>query len=132
MRVVNLVFSVLFLLSAVVQYNDPDPLVWIAIYLFGALMCFMAFKRIFYPKAYMAGIAIYSVYALYLFFVGDGVADWLIDHDAESIAGTMQAQRPWVEATREFFGLLILITALVMNLFYSKRKYTKEIRERVD
>lgn len=36
---VNGFMLVLFVLSAVVQYNDPDPLLWIAIYGAGALCC---------------------------------------------------------------------------------------------
>ena len=35
----NILFFLSFILSAVVQYNDPDPLTWIAIYLAAAAMC---------------------------------------------------------------------------------------------
>ncbi len=36
MRVASAVFCAVFLLSAAVQWNDPDPLVWIAGYLLAA------------------------------------------------------------------------------------------------
>ena len=36
MRIASAVFAAVFLLSAAVQWNDPDPLVWIAGYLIAA------------------------------------------------------------------------------------------------
>jgi hypothetical protein len=43
-------------------------------------------------------------------------------HNAENIAHTMKAETPWIEETREFFGLIILIAVLLMNYFYGRRK----------
>jgi hypothetical protein len=34
----------------------------------------------------------------------------------------MKATKPWIEATREFLGLILLIFVLVMNLIFSRRK----------
>ena len=120
MRIFNLLFCVLFIVSAALQYNDPDPYLWIPIYLFGAVLCWLAFREVFYPKAFLYGSIAFALYAIYLFFEKDGVADWLSDHNAENIAASMQASKPWIEATREFFGLFILIVVFLMNYFYSK------------
>jgi hypothetical protein len=38
-KIVTSFFILIFILSAAVQYNDPDPLVWIAIYGLAALAC---------------------------------------------------------------------------------------------
>jgi hypothetical protein len=35
----NLLMLLLFVFSVVVQYNDPDPLIWMAIYALAALAC---------------------------------------------------------------------------------------------
>src|SRR5688500_6209278 len=105
----NLLFCTLFVVSAALQYNDPDPCLWIPIFLFGAVLCWLAFREKFYPKAFLYGSIAFALYAIYLFFEKDGVADWLSDHNAENIAASMQASKPWIEATREFFGLFILI-----------------------
>ena len=104
------------------QYNDPDPYVWMPIYLYGAVLCWLAFRNKFYPKAYIVGMIGYAGYALYLFFATDGVLDWINQHNAENIAETMKATKPWIEETREFFGLVILIVVLAVNYFYAKRK----------
>jgi hypothetical protein len=39
--VFNAIFLIAFLLSALVQYNDPDALPWILIYLAAAAMCIL-------------------------------------------------------------------------------------------
>jgi hypothetical protein len=121
MKWVNLFFALLFLLSAALQYNDPDPYIWIPIYLFGAILCWLAFKGKFYPRLYLFGIFIFTAYAVYFFFAKDGVLDWIQLHDAENIAGSMKATKPWIEETREFFGLLILIIVLSLNLGMARR-----------
>lgn len=122
MKVFNLIFCLLFVFSAALQYNDPDPYLWIPIYMYGALLCWLAFRNKYYPKAYLIGIFIYLAYAIYLFFAKDGVLDWINKHNAEDIASTMKAEKPWIEETREFFGLIILIVVLSINFFYSKRR----------
>ena len=100
------------------QYNDPDPYIWMPIYLFTALLCFLALKRKFNPVLYVIGILVYSVYAAYLFFQEDGVLSWIQQHHSESIVESMKATKPWIEDTREFFGLLILIVVLVINMVW--------------
>ena len=122
MKIFNLIFSLLFLASAALQYNDPDPYIWMPIYLYGTILCWLAFRNQFYPKAYIAGILIYTGYAVYLFFAADGVLDWMQKHNAENIAATMKATKPWIEETREFFGLVILIIVLAVNLWYAKKR----------
>jgi nicotinamide riboside transporter PnuC len=92
------------------------------IYMYGAVFCWLAFRNKFYPKAYLIGIIVYAVYAIGLFFWKDGVWDWMNKHNAEDIAATMKAEKPWIEETREFFGLIILIVVLTINYFYAKRK----------
>jgi hypothetical protein len=45
MRVLNVLMGCLFLLAVAVQYNDPDPLRWMAIYGAAAVACLLAFRR---------------------------------------------------------------------------------------
>ena len=122
MKAFNIIFCLLFIFFAALQYNDPDPYIWIPIYMYGAVLCWLAFRNKFYPKAYIFGIILYSLYAIGLFFWKDGVLDWINKHNAEDIAATMKAEKPWVEETREFFGLVILIVVLAIDFFYARRK----------
>jgi hypothetical protein len=122
MKYFNLDFAILFVLFAGLQYNDPDPYWWIPIYMYAAVLCWLAFRGKYFPKAYLAGIAVYLAYAVYLFFTKDGVLDWAREHNAENLVQTMKAEKPWIEDTREFGGLLILIVVMLINFFYSKTK----------
>jgi hypothetical protein len=122
MKVFNLVFVVLFVLFAALQYNDPDPYIWIPIYLYGALICWMGYRGRINFLALFAGLAAYFAYAVYLFVADDGVLSWIREHNAENIAGTMKAETPWIEDSREFFGLVILISVFLINYFYYRKR----------
>jgi hypothetical protein len=121
MKIFNLVFCVLFIVFAALQYNDPDPYIWMPIYLYSAALCYQAAKHKFYPRGYLVGIVIYGTYALFLLFDKTGVLDWVEEHHAESMVQTMKAEKPWIEESREFFGLVILIVVLAYNWVYSAR-----------
>jgi hypothetical protein len=92
------------------------------IYLYSAGLCFLAARNQYHSQASLIGIVIYLLYALYLFFDKTGVLNWAGDHHAENIAQSMHAEKPWIEETREFFGLVILIVVLAINYQYAKKK----------
>jgi Ca2+/H+ antiporter len=122
MKMLNLVLCILFVIFAGLQYNDPDPFIWIPIYLFAAFLCWRAYKGIHHRSVYIVAIVIYLLYAIYLFFDTNGVISWASDHAAESIVQTMKAEKPWIEETREFGGLVILIVAMAINLKRHKKE----------
>ncbi|MEM1121162.1 MAG: transmembrane 220 family protein, partial [Bacteroidota bacterium] len=110
MKIVNIVLSLLFVLFAYFQYNDPDPWLWIGIYLFIALVSGLAAANI-YPKRLLT-------IGLVGCLIGLGILlpdfiNWL-STGAESITESMKTEKPHIELTREFLGLLIC--ALVMGL----------------
>jgi hypothetical protein len=125
MKVFNILFTIIFVFFAALQYNDPDPYIWMPIYLYAAGLCWLAFRGKYYPKAYLIGMAIYAIYAVYLVFTPDGVIDWVEKHNAEGITKTMHAEKPWIEDAREFLGLMILIVVLLIDFIYARRKLRK-------
>ena len=57
-KIVAIIFGILFLISAGLQYNDPDSLVWIVIWgLAGIITLVHAFGRISLSVLLVAGIA---------------------------------------------------------------------------
>ena len=123
MRILNIAFIAFFVLSAALQYNDPDPYIWMPIYLYGAFLCFRAIQKNYNPMLYVAGLIVYCGYAIYLFFDRAGVLSWVTEHGSESLVQSMKATKPWIEETREFGGLLILIVALVANMLWLGRRH---------
>ncbi|HYH56115.1 MAG TPA: transmembrane 220 family protein, partial [Anseongella sp.] len=98
--------------------NDPDPAIWIPVYGYAALVCFMAAGGRYNKWMVLAGMVIYFVYMIR--FV-PGLEAWFFDHDHENIAQTMKAAKPWIEETREFFGLLMLVIVFVFHYFRMRR-----------
>jgi hypothetical protein len=98
------------------------------LYLYAAALCWLIVRKKYYPDLYLIGTVIYIIYAVYLFFTEDGVLDWMQQHDAENIAETMKATKPWIEDTREFFGLLIMAGVMTIDYFYSKKKLREKAK----
>ena len=122
MRYLNLFFAILFVAFAALQYNDPDPYIWIPVYLYAATLCWLAFRGSHHHRLFFAGLLAYLLFGLYLFFDRNGVLSWARDHGAESLVTTMKAEKPWIEETREFGGLLILGLAMGLNLYHSRTR----------
>ena len=121
MLVFNIVFIILFIIAAGLQYNDPDPYVWMPLYLYGAFLCYQAIKRKYHRTLYITGLVVYAGYAAYLFFEKNGVMSWMRNHNSENIVQTMKATKPWIEETREFGGLVILFIVLLINKFWLRK-----------
>jgi hypothetical protein len=117
--VLNAYFWLAFAAFAYVNLNDKDSWLWVSIYMVASICCgFAAFGR-FFPTVYLVAIAFYLVYAIRLFFIKDGVKDWIIKYRTPSLVESMQATKPYIEQAREFFGLLIISGALAINYFAS-------------
>jgi len=102
-----------------VNLNDKDSWLWVPIYMAASILCGLAGFEFYYPIAYLLLIVFYLIYALVLFFGKDGVRDWITKYNAPSITESMKATKPYIEKTREFFGLLIISAALALNYFVS-------------
>ncbi len=115
--IINVIFFLAFVAFAYVNVNDKDSWLWVSIYMVAAICCGLAALKKFYPVIYLIAIAFYLVYAVVLFFAKDGVRDWVMKYNKESLVQSMQATKPYIEKTREFFGLLIISAALAINYF---------------
>jgi hypothetical protein len=115
--ILNIIFCLAFLSFAYVNLNDKDAWIWVSIYGFAAILCGLAAFGKNYPLVYLAFIAFYLFYGVALFFAKDGVRDWIVKYNRPSIVESMQATKPYIEKTREFFGLLIVAGALAINYF---------------
>ena len=97
------VFAILFLISAVLQYNDPDPLLWIAIYGMATLVTLgFVFNKVSYIVPALFGLL--CVIGFFLIFPEKFEGFAIGKGDIKNI-----------EEAREAFGLLII--SMVMFIF---------------
>ena len=118
LKTTNIILAILFLLFAVVQYNDPDPWGWIGLYSFVALIsAFAAFGR-YYKWLTLGGLVICLIWMITL---APDFINW-INMGMPSIVESMKAEKPHIELTREFLGLLIAGGTLAFHYYRSGRK----------
>lgn len=114
-RVASGVMAALFALAAAVQYNDPDPLRWIAIYLAACVVAVVATVRgeVSPVPTVLTGL-IALVWATSLVTGGGGLDVYARMFD------TWEMRSPTVEEAREASGLAIV--ALWMAVTVARRR----------
>lgn len=117
--ILNVIFCISFAAFAYVNLNDKDAWLWVSIYMVASVLCGLSIFEIYFPTFYIVVVGFYCVYAIKLFFARDGVLDWLTKYKQESIVVSMQATKPYIEKTREFFGLIIISGAIILNYLNS-------------
>ena len=109
------VFAILFLISAVLQYNDPDPLLWIAIYGIATLVTLgYVFNKVSYIVPALVGLL--GVIGFFLIF-------------PEKFEGFAigQGDNKNIEEAREAFGLLIISIVMFVFALRIRFKYKSKV-----
>lgn len=114
-KIITVIFSSLFLISAYLQLNDLDPMLWTSFYVFMALLPLTS-----YIKKYKNKILIASLFVVGMWF-GSFIDDlyYWAQEGFPSIVGSMKAGTESVELVREAGGLFICCLAII---FYMKNK----------
>ncbi len=115
MRILNYVLAVVFFAMAGLQFNDPDPVYWVAVY--GATALIALSKGLGRYSEFWAAITIGGVVAG-LIIALPGALNFIEFGSLDELTGAMTASKPYIESTREFGGLMI---ALVVLASYVKR-----------
>lgn len=101
----------MLVIFALVQFNDPDPLLWVLVYLTGAYICFAniygrtAIRNIF--------IAAYAMFLLYLLWT-----NWPVSFDGFS--QDADAPNLNVEKARESGGVIIGLIMVAISTYLSR------------
>ncbi len=95
----------LFIGFAIVQLNDPDPLVWISIYSFAALVCFYSGIKRIHSLILLLFTSLFAAGSIYLWPpVYEGIT-MPMEHSSN------------IELAREALGLLICAVAMLNLIF---------------
>lgn len=118
-KIKNLILFILFVIFAVLQLNDPDGKLWFSIYFIVSLIClYNTFKPVSKSILILSIIALmsYSVFHFSLFI------DYLNTENKEEIFGEMVYDKPYLEGTREFIGLLLAALGIMYQIKIRKFK----------
>lgn len=116
LNIFNTIFFFAFLLSAAVQYNDPDAAAWIAVYLCAAAMCVAQIRQtlpLWLPLILLLGSTLWIVITLPAIFGKVSLHDIF-----ESI--TMKTRA--VEEAREIGGLALITFWSAVLLRHQRRR----------
>ena len=123
MRIFNLLLAVMFIVFASLQLNDPDPITWILIYGTMAVVCVMAAFAYYVRWLMIAQFVCYAVYDIILF---PSFWTWLRSADRSLLFSDLaKMQFLYIEESREFLGLVICMTVLVVCWVRSSRGLKK-------
>ena len=117
-RLLNLLFFFAFLLSAAVQYNDPDATPWIAAYLCAAFMCFAQLKG--HQTRWVPGILLAGTVVWILLTLPNIVGKVTWQEIFESVSMKTRA----VEEAREIGGLALVGIWAAVLLIHNRRPVT--------
>lgn len=119
MTVLNIVFGLALLVAAAVQYNDPDSLVWIAVYALSGIACLAAaFGNATRPLAVVM-LVICVAWGAFLF---PAVPQWLANHPVSYIFDDASTTVAYMEHSRESLGLLMAAVMLVLSLLFKTKR----------
>ena len=115
----------MFLVFASLQLNDPDPITWILIYGAMAVVCVMAAFDYYIRWLMIVQLIGYAVYAIILI---PSFWTWLSSPDRSLLFDDLaKMQFPYIEESREFLGLLICITVVIVCWVRSSKRSEKAV-----
>ena len=108
---IHYLIAVIFITFAALQYNDPDPLLWMLIY---GVVTLVAVLKVYLRQLNFKPLVttFMVIFALYSLMYVPVFVEFLGNPDKSELFGAMKVTKSWIEGTREFLGLLIAIGAL--------------------
>jgi hypothetical protein len=104
----------MLILFAVIQFNDPDPLLWFTIYAFIAMISLTS-NYLTIPRWFLWVVLVLLLGYSIMYF--PYLIDWLQTENKNELFGEMVYEKPFLEGTREFLGLIISALVVTYLLF---------------
>jgi len=108
-RIYQLFVIVILAYMVAVQFNDPDPLFWILFYGACTLVPIISFLKLNNKTLFYACL-VFGAVALFISF--EGALEYINHYKDESLIQSMSADKPYLEETREFFGVIIALSLI--------------------
>ncbi|MCB1121182.1 MAG: hypothetical protein KJT03_06520 [Verrucomicrobiae bacterium] len=119
MKILNWILCFLFLLSAGLQYNDPDPIQWMLMWAGAGVACLLfGIKKL--PKwVPMAEAVIAICWAGYIL---PKIISHMVDIHWNEVFMQAKMSNLTVEYVREFGGLLIILIWMIVLILQTRKK----------
>ncbi|MFQ6004983.1 MAG: transmembrane 220 family protein [Woeseia sp.] len=115
MRIFNYAVAAAFFAMAGLQFNDPDPVYWVAVY--GGTGLVALGKGLRHYSEFWAAIVIGAIISG-MIIAFPGVVNFFEHGEFRELYESMTSSKAYVESTREFAGLLL---ALIVLTSYIRR-----------
>jgi len=116
------IFGITLLGFAGLQFNDPDPIIWIGFYALCALIPSLLLFNVFNRPLFLLAIVWCGVE---LFISAPGAYQYYLHMAEEPLMQGMNPQKPYIEECREFLGVLIAMGLLVASVLLARVKIFK-------
>ena len=120
----RIIITVLFVLFAAFQINDPDPWQWMALYGYIAVMGALGHFNIRTRPFILGGMLVCLIWMAFL------LPDFIrwIRMGMPSIVDQMKAEEAHIELVREFLGLILSLFALWLLYRFDKKTRLKTLQ----
>jgi hypothetical protein len=115
MKYIKLILAAVFGFGAIVQVNDPDPLVWILMYGVASAMCVYSMIR---PAVYGPPVVVGLIALVWAITLAPGVVG---DIPFGDMFSAWEMKDTGIEQSREMYGLL-LIAASMLGIAYANKR----------
>ncbi len=99
-------FALTLIGFAALQFNDPDPAIWVSFYGLCALVPLLLLVNKFSRALFFLTLVIC---AIELFLTVAGAYNYYLHMDQEPLMQSMNPEKPYIEEAREFLGALIAL-----------------------
>ena len=116
----KIVLSILFVMLlgfVLVQYNDPDPIIWMPLYGWGAALVLMGLLGRYNRWLIWISMALYFTMAS---FYLPSMLEWIDKEHGRNLMQKMDGSKMYIEETREFGGLIIVFLVMVVLNFFRR------------
>lgn len=116
-QLVAALFSLTLFAFSSLQFNDPDPEVWVTFYVLCALVPgLVVFKKFSWI---LLGLAVAACLAQ-LVISGPGAYMYYLHRMEEPLMQAMNPQKPYIEEAREFLGALIALSMDLLSIWLAR------------
>lgn len=122
LKAIYCLFGLTLLAFAGLQFNDPDPIIWVGFYTLCALIPLLLVFNIFNRGLFLL-TAIWC--CIELLISAPGAYQYYLHMTEEPLMQGMNPQKPYIEECREFLGVLIALGLVVISALLAKLKINK-------